>query len=423
MKIPEQQKGQQRIVILGMGFGGLKLARRLANNKRFQLLLIDQNNYHQFQPLLYQVATAGLEPSSISFPLRKIFQQKNNVFIRIAEFIKLDTETKTVFTSVGEYTYDKLIIALGTTTNYFGNKQLNEKCIGLKTVSEAMYIRNRILKNYEKAVVTDSREEREAAMNLVIVGGGPTGVELAGAIAEMKNNILPKEYPELDFSKMNIYLVEAVDRLLNSMSQFSSYKVKKYLEKLGVKVLLNTKVKTFDGKIVSTDQDQLNSSCVIWAAGISGNAAKGLPTESIQTNGRIIVNEYNEVLSAKDVFAIGDIAINKSTGNPNGHPQVAPVAIQQAENLAGNLNRSLKNKPLKPFTYIDKGSMATVGRNRAVVELSILKFGGTMAWLTWMFVHLMSIIGIKNRFFILINWVYNYFTFNLSLRLILKERK
>ncbi len=423
MSVPEPNNGEKRIVILGAGFAGLKLARLLAVNKRNQILLIDRNNYHQFQPLLYQVATAGLEPSSISFPIRKVFQNKRNVYIRITEVNKIDPAKKVVHTKDGTFNYNILVIALGTNTNFYGNKQLEEKCTGLKTVSEALYLRNKILKNYEKALVTDDEKGREAALNIVIVGGGPTGVELAGAIAEMKKNILPIEYPELDFSKMNIYLIEAVDRLLNSMTEFSSRKAVKYLERLGVKILLKTHVESYDGMTISTNQGKINSLCVVWAAGVIGYRLLGLSDDLIGKNGRIVVNEFNAVESLQDVYAIGDIAFLKTKAYPNGLPQVAPVAIQQAENLARNIKRGFKNKSLIPFHYINKGSMATIGRNLSVVELPFIKFGGILAWFTWMFVHLMSILGVKNRFFIFINWVSNYFTYNLSLRLILKPLK
>lgn len=423
MSIPNPDKEQKRIIILGAGFAGLKLARRLACNKKIQVLLFDKNNYHQFQPLLYQVATAALEPSSISFPIRRVFQNKSNVYIRVAKVEKIDTEDKVIYTEAGMFYYDMLVIALGTDTNYYGNKQLEEKCIGLKTVPEALYLRNMVLRNYEKALVTEDETEREAALNIVIVGGGPTGVELSGAIAEMKKNILPKEYPELDFSKMNIYLIEAVDRLLNSMTEFSSQKATKYLERLGVEILLKTLVESYDGEVISTNQGQINSACVVWAAGVRANSVLGISAHLIGKSGRIIVNEFNEVDSLQDVYAIGDIAFSKTKAYPNGHPQVAPVAIQQADNLARNINRKFQNKPLVPFKYVDKGSMATVGRNLAVVELPFVKFGGIMAWLTWMFVHLMSILGVRNRFLIFINWVSNYFTYNLSLRLIIKPFK
>lgn len=423
MSIPEPEQDQTRIIILGAGFAGLKLARRLAGNKKFQILLIDRNNYHQFQPLLYQVATAGLEPSSISFPIRKIFQNKSNVFIRITQVNEINPVEKRIQTGAGNFAYDKLVIALGTGTNFYGNKSLEEKCIGLKSVSEALYLRNKILKNYEEALVTNIETQRSAALNIAIVGGGPTGVELAGAVAEMKRNILPREYPELDFSKMNIYLIEAVDRLLNSMSVFSSHKVEQYLERLGVRILLKTHVHSYDGITITTDRGPINSLCVVWAAGVRASPLPGIPENLIGKNGRILVNRFNEVEPWQDVFAIGDIALLKTEMYPAGHPQVAPVAIQQAENLARNMKRSTLNKSPKPFRYIDKGSMATVGRNLAVVELPFLKFSGITAWFTWMFIHLMSILGIKNRFFIFINWFSNYFTYNLSLRLILKPFK
>ncbi|MGC9353363.1 MAG: NAD(P)/FAD-dependent oxidoreductase [Mariniphaga sp.] len=423
INIPRPEKGQQRIIILGAGFGGLRLARQLARAGRFQILLIDRNNYHQFQPLLYQVATAGLEPSSISFPIRKIFQKKKNVFIRIAEIEAVVPETNTVKTNIGQFSYHKLVIALGTTTNFFGNNKIEENSIGLKTVSEALYIRNQILKNYENALVSENDEVREAALNIAIVGGGPTGVELAGAIAELRNNILPKEYPELDFSKMNIFLIEATNRLLGGMSDFSSQKAKKYLQKLGVKVLTGTMVKFCEGNKVITDTGIILSSNVVWAAGMKGATLNGIPPAAVSQNGRIEVDSFNRVKGLENLFAISDLALMRTPEYPNGHPQVAPVAIQQAENLARYFLTERENKKPKPFSYKDKGTMATVGRNLAVVELPFAKYGGFFAWATWMFVHLMSILGVKNRFFIFINWLTNYFTYNLSLRLIIKPKK
>ncbi len=424
MKLPDPQKGQQRIVILGAGFGGLKLARLLARDTHFQLLIIDRNNFHQFQPLLYQVATAGLESPSISFPLRKVFQNRKNVLIRVAEITGIETSNKIIKTSTGDYKYDLLVIALGTNTNYFGNQQLKTKGMGLKSVPEAIYLRNKLLKNYEKALVASSEEERSTHLNIVIVGGGPTGVELAGAVAEMRNHTLHKEYPEIDFTRMEIVLIEALDRLLISMSESSSKKAAKYLESLGVSVRLNTHVDGYDGITVTTNSAPVKSSCVVWAAGVKPVHLDGMPEEVLTKRGRINTNEYNRVESLDNVYVIGDLAGMSTPDYPNGHPQVAPAAIQQAENLAKNLKRSLKNKPLKPFRYVDKGSMATVGRNLAVVELPFVKFGGLFAWLTWMFVHLMSIVGVKNRFFVLINWISNYFSSsNLSLRLILSAQK
>ena len=415
--------GQTRIVILGVGFAGLKLAKRLSKNKNIQIVLIDENNYHQFQPLLYQVATAGLETASISFPIRKIFQKKKNVYIRIAKANRIEPNSKIVLTNIGDVHYDKLIISMGTTTNYYGYNNIEENSLGLKSISEAIHVRNTILKNYEKAVLTKKNKEREAALNIIIVGGGATGVELSGALAEMRNNILPKEYSELDFSKMNVYLIESLDRLLNNMTNYSSSRVKKYLEALGVKILLNTRVEDYDGFKLTTNNGVINSSTVIWAAGVQANRLLGLPKDSLDRGNRIIVDTFHEVKNCKDIYAIGDISILRDEKYPNGHPQVAQVAIQQAENLALNILSINKNKQKRPFTYKDKGTMATVGRNLAVAELRFIKLSGILAWLIWMFVHLMSILGIKNRFFIFINSISNYFTFNLSLRLILKEKR
>lgn len=423
INIPNPEKGQQRIVILGAGFGGLKLARLLSRSNRFQILLINRNNYHQFQPLLYQVATAGLEPSSISFPIRKIFQKKKNVFIRIAEIEAVEPEKKTVKTNFGRFNYDKLVVAVGTTTNFYGNNKIEENSIGLKTVSEALFIRNQILKNYENALFSENEEEREAELNIVIVGGGPTGVELSGAIAELRNNILPNEYPELDFSKMNIFLIEATNRLLSAMSDSSSQKAKKYLQKLGVKVLTGTMVKSCEGNEVLTDSGIILSSNVIWAAGMKGTFLNGIPPEVVSPDGRIAADAFNKIQGMDNIFVLGDIALMKTPNFPKGHPQVAPVAIQQAQNLARNFLAEAENEKPRPFIYKDKGTMATIGRNLAVVELPFVKFGGFLAWATWMFVHLMSILGIKNRFFIFVNWLSNYFTYNLSLRLIIKPKK
>lgn len=423
INIPAATKGQQRIIILGAGFGGLRLARLLARDHHFQVLIIDRNNYHQFQPLLYQVATAGLEPSSISFPIRKIFQEKKDVFIRVAEVEKIEPASQTVVTNKGRFRYDKLVIALGTTTNFFGNSQIEKNSIGLKTVSEALYIRNQILKNYENALVSENEKTRESALNIAIVGGGPTGVELAGAVAELRNNILPKEYPELDFSKMNIFLIEAAGWLLGSISKSSSEKAYKYLNKLGVNIMLNTRVSSCEGNRLVTNSGTILSSNVVWAAGMKGMAVGGIPEELITPAGRILVSAFHQVQNMDNIFAIGDIALMKTTEYPQGHSQVAPVSIQQAENLAGNIIGKRTLKEPQPFRYKDKGTMATVGRNLAVVELPFVKFGGFFAWLTWMFVHLMSILGIKNRFFIFINWFSNYFTYNLSLRLIIHPKK
>lgn len=411
--------------MLGAGFAGLKIVRRLIKSNAFNVILIDRHNYHQFQPLLYQIATAGLEPSSISFPLRKAFhqqrktlQQQSYVHIRLAEINEVDLAGRQVITSVGAFSYDKLIIALGVNTNFFGNAELERHCFSMKSVPEALLLRNELLSNYERAVTTEDEAERKALLNVVIVGGGATGVELAGAIAEMKNTILHKDYPELDFSAMQVYLVEAGPRLLPGLSEFASEKSKKYLEKLGVVVQLDTLVKSYDGNSIVTSAVTLHSKCVVWAAGVKASTIKGIPAEWLGRAGRIKVDAYNR--AQDNVFAIGDIAFMTEEKYPNGHPQVAPVAIQQADNLAKNLLRELNNQPWTPFAYKNQGSMATVGRNLAVVELPGYRFGGFFAWLVWMFVHLMSIVGVKNRLWVFFNWVWNYITYDVSLRLIIR---
>ena len=420
MDLPKLNNEQKRVVIAGAGFAGLKLAKSLSS-KYFQVILLDRNNYHQFQPLLYQVATCGLEPSSISFPLRKIFQRKKNVFIRIAEVTGVEHEKQIIKTNIGEIKYDYLVLAYGATTNFFNNQQLQKNAFSMKSVSEALLLRNTLLQNYEMALVAKTDEERKALLNVVIVGGGPTGVELAGAVAEMKMKILPKDYSELNFRQMNIYLLEAAPRLLGGMSAGLGKTVEKYLTELGIEVKLNAAVKDYDGEnVLLSDGSILKSNCLIWAAGVKGAVLPGIPATSFTANERLIVNEYNAVASIKNIFAIGDIAFMQSVLFLKGHPQVAPVAIQQAKLLALNLGNISLNKKVLAFKYKDKGSMATVGRNKAVAEAGKIKLKGFTAWFAWMMVHLMSIIGTKNRLFILINWVWQYFTYDPSLRLIIK---
>jgi len=420
MDIPYATEQQKRVVVVGAGFAGLTLAKKLSP-RHFQILLLDKNNYHQFQPLLYQVATAGLEPSSISFPLRKVFQQKPNIFIRVAEVQQILPAEKAIETTIGKIDYDYLVLAHGAETNFFDNANTQHYGYSMKSVSEALLIRNTLLKNFEQALIAATEAERNALLNVVIVGGGPTGVELAGAVAEMKNKLLPKDYPELNFSAMHIYLLEAAPGLLNGMSAASSAKVTEYLKGLGVKVQIQTAVKDYDGHTVYLNNGTtLQSRCLIWAAGVKGAVIAGLPQEVLLPNKRIVVNEYNAVKGFDAVFALGDIACMVSEQNPKGHPQVAPVAIQQAQLLAVNLKRLLTQQSLLPFAYRNKGSMATVGRNLAVAELGKIKIKGFIAWMAWMFVHLMSVIGVKNRLFILINWIWQYITYDQSLRLIIK---
>ena len=420
MEITKKYDHQKRVVIVGAGFAGLTLAKRLSA-KYFQVILLDKNNYHQFQPLLYQVATSGLEPSSISFPLRKIFQKKKNVIIRLTSVTGVSPERKKVHTEIGDIEFDYLILAQGATTNYYNNDSLHNNAYSMKSVSEALLLRNNLLQNYELALNPMNREERNSLLNVVIVGGGPTGVELAGAIAEMKSKILPKDYAELNFGHMHIYLLEAGSNLLNGMSNKSGETVLAYLKRLGVEVQTNTAVKNYDGETVQLSNGKtISSRNLIWAAGVKGVTIPGIPTNSVATNNRLIVDHNNKVSGLQDVYAIGDIAFMKDEKYLKGHPQVAQVAIQQANLLAKNLLRKETGKPLCAFSYNDKGSMATVGRNLAVAEIGKLKMKGFFAWFVWMMVHLMSIIGIKNRFLILINWIWQYITYDQSLRLIIK---
>jgi NADH dehydrogenase len=412
----------KRIVIVGAGFGGLKLGQELANTE-YQVVLIDKYNYHQFQPLFYQVATAGLEPSAISFPLRKIFHKAKNVHIRVTEIEKVDPAKKVIHTGLGELNYDYLILAVGAGTNFFGLKNLIANSITMKSVSEALGLRNKILQNLENALNTTNAEERVGLMNIVVVGGGPTGVEVSGTLAEMKRDILPKDYPELDFSEMNIYLLEASPNVLNVMAPISSKKSKEYLEKLGVKVSTGTRVKDYDGKYVYLSDSTIRTDTLIWAAGVSAIKVDGIDQDVLGRGGRIKVDRFNKVEGQEFIYAIGDLAIMTEEKFPDGHPQLAQAAIQQANNVAKNFKNLLKNKPLKQFKYSDLGSMATVGKNLAVVELPFIKFQGFLAWLTWMFVHLMSIVGVKNRLFIFINWLWNYVTSDQSLRLIIKPKE
>jgi NADH dehydrogenase len=410
---------QKKIIIVGAGFAGLRLAQDLENTD-FDVLLIDKNNYHQFQPLMYQVATARLEPASISFPLRKVFQHSKNVRIRIADVLKIDPQHKTVKTSIADFDYDHLIIAFGCTTNYFGNAEIEKFAFPMKSVPEAIQLRNQILQTFEDALMA-SPEELQSLMNFVIVGGGPTGVELAGALAEMKKNILPKDYPDKDFSKLTIHLLEGSPNVLNPMSKDSQKMSRKYLEELGVIVKTNTIVSDYNGKTVSLKNgDEIASRNVIWAAGITGNTLEGIPKESLTRGNRYLVDRFNKIANLNDVYALGDIAFMTTPKYPDGHPQVASVAIEQGKVLASNFKLSLKNKPQIEYEYHDKGSMATVGKRKAVVDLPKFSFQGRLAWFTWMFIHLMLILSVKNKLSIFVNWMFSYFNNDSTLRVLLK---
>ena len=421
LNIPETN--QKRVVIIGAGFGGLQLAQNLADNEDFQVVLIDKNNYHQFQPLFYQVATAGIEPSAISFPLRLAFHNYGNIHVRVASVTKIISETNAIQTDLGEISYDYLVIAIGADTNFFGNQNIAEKALPMKSVGEALGLRNRLLENFEKALVSDNEEDRIGLLTIVVVGGGPTGVELSGTMAEMKKHVLPKDYPELNFDLMQIYIVESGAELLGPMSKNAQNKSKEYLEQLGVNVMLGCRVSDFDGQYAYfNDGSKIRTNNLVWAAGVKANAIEGINPSTIVRGGRMKVNEYNQVDGYENIFALGDVALMTEEKFPNGHPQVAQPAIQQGKLLAKNLINIIRGNSLKAFIYSDLGSMATVGRNLAVVDLPFWCFQGFFAWLTWMFVHLMAIVGVKNKLLIFINWLWNYVTYDQSLRLIIRAK-
>lgn len=408
----------KKVVILGAGFAGLQLARRLVGSG-YEIILIDQYNYHQFQPLLYQVATGRLEPSAVSFPLRKVFQRDKSVHVRIAKTREVDIAGQKVTTDEGVFNYDYLVIATGCTSNFFGNKNFEKYTFPMKSTTEAVTLRNRILLNFEDAL-SAKPEELEEIMNIVVVGGGATGVELAGALAEMKKNVLPKDYPDMDFSRLTIYLVEGGTHTLQNMSVASQNKSQQYLDQMGVKVMVNALVQDYDGKVISLkDGTTIRTRNMIWTAGIMGAMPGGIPKDIVVKGNRVKVDKYSRIEGYQNVFAIGDISYMETDGWPKGHPQLANVAINQAKNLADNFKRLAKNEPLKEFTYKNPGVMATVGKRKAVVDLPKFSFQGVLAWFTWMFLHLMLILSVRNKLFIFINWAISYFTNDTTLRLIL----
>jgi NADH dehydrogenase len=409
---------KKKIVIVGSGFAGIRLVNEL-DEKLFEITLLDKLNNHQFQPLLYQVATAQIDPSSISFPLRSVFKKKKNIHIRIAEVSKVDREQKEVITNIGNFAYDYLVIGTGCKSNFFGNTQIENHSLTLKSTSDAIAIRNHILLTFER-IISASEQEKERLLNILIVGAGPTGVELAGAFAEIKNTVLPKDYPDIDFKKLKIILVEGSQNTLNNMSDTAKNASQKYLQEMGVVVRTGLHMTSYDGEIaVFNNGEEIKTGTVIWAAGITGNAIEGLPENTIVRGNRIHVDRYNRVLGCVDVFAIGDIAYMETPKYPNGHPQLANVAINQAICLAKNLKYIVLNKDLLEFEYKDLGSMATIGNHKAVVDLPFIKFEGYFAWIVWMFLHLMLILTIKNKLIIFLNWAWRYFTKDNSLRLIL----
>ncbi len=417
-----QHKDLKKVIIAGGGFAGIKLALNLDPNY-FDVTIIDKLNFHQFQPLFYQVATSQIEPSSISFPLRYIFRKKKHVKIRLAEVLEVDLPNKCLHTRIGPFPYDYLVLALGCKTNYFGNEGIERHALSLKTTFEAISIRNHILQVFED-IITSNEEEKEALNNIVIVGGGPTGVELAGAFAEIKNTILPKDYHRIDFSRLNIILVEGSPNTLNNMSENARHYSRKYLENTGVKVIANTMVAAYDGTTLQLKNGEaIPTKSVIWAAGVIANTLKGIPDEAMAAGNRIRVNRFNQMPGHVEVFVLGDQCLMETPKYPRGHPQVANVAINQALNLSRNLKSMQSGKPLTEYEYADLGTMATIGRNKAVVDLPFVKMQGFIAWIIWMFLHLMLILSVRNKLIIFINWAWAYTTKNSALRIILKSDK
>ncbi len=418
VNIPTTNK--PRLVVIGGGFAGMHLIKSL-KQAELQIVLIDKNNYHTFQPLLYQVATAGLEPDSIAFPLRKIFKHQKNLFFRMAEVIKIDPAQKTVETSIGKIPYDYLVLAMGSKTNYLGMEDVKKYAMSMKSLTEALDLRSLMLQNFEAAILATDLKERQSLMTFVVVGGGPTGVEMAGALGELKNHILPADYPELDLDKMQIHIIDAAQRLLPTMSQEASKGAMNFLQKFDVNIWLNTKVALYDGFTLTLDGGkQIPTRSVIWAAGVMGAAIAGLNPEVLDKNNRIHVDEYSRVQGYEDIFAIGDVAAMQTKDHPHGFPMLAPVAIQQGTNLARNLQHLLNNESLNPFHFHYLGVMATVGRNQAVVDLPFVKFQGILGWFIWVFVHLMTLVGFRNRVVTFVNWVFSYLSYDKGIRLIVR---
>ena len=423
MKANVERTDKKRVVIVGGGLGGLELAFKLVDDE-FQVVLVDKNNYHQFPPLIYQVASGGLEPSSISFPFRRLFQGRKDFFFRMAEVQSVNTAEKTIQTTVGEIEYDHLVLAAGAKTNFFGNKDIEATTLPMKSVSEAMRLRNTILRNLELAETEDDPVRKQALMNIVIVGGGASGVEIAGAVAEMKKNIIARDYPDLDSSQMHIYLVNAGDRLLAGMDPASSKRAERDLKDLHVHIRQPQFATEYKDGILKTSAGlEIPAQTVIWVSGICANTIEGVPAGSVGHAGRLLTDRFCRVKGLQDVYAIGDLSLIEGDEEyPLGHPQLAQVAMQQAKTVAKNLKAVLKGKEVKPFRYKNLGVMATIGRNHAVAEISGRKFGGFPAWALWLVVHLRSILGVKNKTFILLNWVWNYINYKQSLRLILKAK-
>ncbi len=413
-----------RLVIIGGGFAGVALARKMVKED-VQLVLLDRHNYHTFQPLLYQVSTSSLEPDSIAYPLRKIVKRGKNTYFRMTEVESIDPEVKKVYTTIGSISYDYLVIATGARTNFFGNKSIETNAMRMKNLPQALNLRSLMLENLEQAVRTSDPNKRKELLSFVLAGAGPTGVELAGGIAELKLNVLPKDYPDMDFSEMEIHLIEGADRVLPPMSKNASEAASKFLNKLGVQIHLNTQVTNYENNLVSTNTDlSLKTATFVWSAGVTGAPVSGIQGASlIPRANRYKVNEVNQIEGYKDIYALGDIALMETKDYPRGHPMVAQPAIQQGNHLAKNLKRHLNGQSMLPFKYFDKGSMATIGRNKAVVDLGKFRFGGFFAWFVWMFIHLWFLVGFRNRFITFFNWTYNYINYDKAARLIVRPFK
>lgn len=419
-----QKTEQKRVVIIGGGFAGISFAKKL-KNLDVQVVLIDKHNYHTFQPLLYQVSTSGLEPDSIAYPIRKVLKNLRSFHFRLAVVEKIDPKNKEVHTSIGSLYYDYLVMATGTKTNFFGNEGMEKYAMPMKSVPQALNIRSLMLQNFEKADDCENLEERKSLLNFCIIGAGPTGVELAGAFAELKKNVFPKDYRHLNIEEMQIQLFEGSNRVLHAMSKRASKKAMKFLEDLGIRIHLNTIASNYDGELLTLKNGKvLHTRNFIWTAGVTGAAINGFNKDIlVERLNRFKVNEYNQVEGYDAIFAIGDIAYMETDDFPKGHPQVAQPAIQQGKHLAKNLKLCFNGKPMKAFKYLDKGTMATIGRNKAVVDMKNLKFGGFFAWFIWMFVHLMALVGFRNRVVVFFNWAYNYINYDKAARLIVRPYK
>lgn len=412
--------GFPKVVIVGAGFGGIELAKTL-KNKEVDVLLVDKHNYHTFQPLMYQVATGSLEADSIAFSIRKTFEGQKNFRFRIAEVKKVNTDKNSIETSIGNISYDYLIIATGSTTNFFGNKEIEQNALPMKSIVEALNLRSSILQNIEKALLLPTKQEREPYLTFVLVGAGPTGAELAGSIAEIRNFVLSKDYPELNKEEMKVYLVDFMPKVLANMSEQASEKAQQFLENMNVEVLTGVKVESYNGEVIAFEGGRkINTKNVIWSAGVMGIVPEGFSKEQIAKGNRLSTDEINRVTGLNNVFAIGDVSSSVSEAMPKGLPGVAPVAIQQGKHLAGNILHLIKNEATVGFKYNDQGSMATIGRNKAVVDLGKIKFQGFFAWLTWMFIHLVLLMGFRNKVVVFINWLGSYISYNGGTRLIIR---